>query len=52
MAVCCEVDASNTLIMCKLFRSPSGKWEMQALGMGLKGVRSVAMLHEDVSRAG
>jgi len=39
-----QVDASNNLIMCKLFRGSSGRWQMQSLGMGLMGSRTAVEL--------
>merc|ERR1711939_709366 len=39
-----KVDASNNLVMCKLFKSKFGKWEMQSLGYPLKGPRTAVEL--------
>jgi len=45
-----EVDNSNNLLMCKLFKSPTGKWEMQALGLGLRGPRTAPDLTKMILR--
>lgn len=43
-----EVDNSNNLLMCKLFKGPTGKWEMQALGLGLRGPRTAPDLTKKI----
>jgi len=45
-----EVDASNNLLMAKLFRGPTGKWEMQAIGQGMRGPRAAPDLSKIIQK--
>jgi hypothetical protein len=48
LAVLPQVDSSNNLLMCKLFKGPAGKWEMQALGLGMNGPRTAKELTQTI----